>query len=408
MAEHLRRTLVRLLPLLFLLGLTPGASPLALADHTPPPTAVTIAGSLQSELGCPGDWQPECAVTHLAYDAADYVWQGTFNVPAGDWEYKAALNGRWDENYGQNATAGGANIPLSLAEATSVKFYYDHKTHWITDNKNKVIATVPGSFQHFLGCPGDWQPDCLRSWLQDPDGDGTYTFTTTALPAGNYEAKVAINESWNENYGENGAPGGANIAFSVPTDNKEVFFSYNPTSHVLTVNVQGAPKGNIGQAQAHWVSRDTIAWRLASPTGNTYRLHYDPNGGLTLDPSGVQGGQTLTLTLDPAGLSQAILDKFPNLAGYAALKLSAADLARVPDILKGQLAVSATDAAGNLVDATSLQIPGVLDDLYTYTGALGVVYQGATPSLRLWAPTAKSVSSTCSTRPRRPPTPSSP
>ena len=35
------------------------------ADHTPAPTTVTVAGSLQSELGCPGDWQPECASTHL-------------------------------------------------------------------------------------------------------------------------------------------------------------------------------------------------------------------------------------------------------------------------------------------------------------------------------------------------------
>ena len=33
--------------------------PSALASHTPAPTAVTIAGSLQSELGCPGDWQPD-------------------------------------------------------------------------------------------------------------------------------------------------------------------------------------------------------------------------------------------------------------------------------------------------------------------------------------------------------------
>ena len=33
----------------------------ALADHTAPPTSVTLAGSFQSELGCPDDWQPGCA-----------------------------------------------------------------------------------------------------------------------------------------------------------------------------------------------------------------------------------------------------------------------------------------------------------------------------------------------------------
>jgi hypothetical protein len=31
----------------------------AAADHTPVPDTVTLVGSLQSELGCPGDWQPE-------------------------------------------------------------------------------------------------------------------------------------------------------------------------------------------------------------------------------------------------------------------------------------------------------------------------------------------------------------
>ena len=43
------------------------------------------------------------------------------------------------------------------------------------------------------------------------------------------------------------------------------------------------------------------------------------------------------------------------------------------------------------MDATGLQIPGVLDDLFTYDGALGVSWQGSLPTIRLWAPTAKSV-----------------
>ena len=81
------------------------------ADHTPDPASVAIAGSLQSELGCPGDWQPDCTATELAFDAVDGVWQATFTVPAGDYEYKAALGDAWDENYGANAAANGANSP---------------------------------------------------------------------------------------------------------------------------------------------------------------------------------------------------------------------------------------------------------------------------------------------------------
>jgi glucan 1,4-alpha-glucosidase len=216
----------------------------ASAFSTPDPTSVTVAGDLQSEAGCAGDWDPACTATHLAYDASDDVWQGTFSLPAGNYQYKAALNDSWDENYGLHAVAGGDNIPLSLPQAASVKFYYDHKTHWITDNHNTPIPVAVGDFQSELGCPGDWQPDCLRSWLEDPDGNGIATFETTALPAGSYQAKVAVNEGWAENYGAGGVPNGANIPFSVPTDNAKVTFSYDTTSHVLTVSVadpQGAP-----------------------------------------------------------------------------------------------------------------------------------------------------------------------
>src|SRR5437867_2078561 len=105
--------------------------PAATASHTPNPSSVTIAGSLQSELGCPGDWQPDCAMTHLSYDANDDVWQNTFSVPAGSYEYKAALNDSGTENYGLHAQQDGPNIPLSLLSNANVKFYYDHKSHWI-------------------------------------------------------------------------------------------------------------------------------------------------------------------------------------------------------------------------------------------------------------------------------------
>ena len=229
----------------------------AFASHTPDPGSVTVAGSLQSELGCSGDWDPACAAAHLTYDAADTVWQGTWSLPAGSYAYKAALNDGWGENYGLNAAPNGADIPLA-APGGNVKFYYDHKTHWITDNQSSVIATVPGNFQSALGCAGDWDPGCLRSWLQDPDGDGIYTFETTALPAGNYEAKVAINESWDENYGAGGVQNGPNIPFTVPFNNAQVSFSYNASTHALTIASGFTPDNNIAWDGLRHDSRDPL------------------------------------------------------------------------------------------------------------------------------------------------------
>lgn len=180
---------------------TLGSARPASAQDTPPPETVAIPGTLQSELGCSGDWQPDCDKTFLTYDAEDDVWQGAFEVqPNNDQDkkgprYKAALNGSWGENYGRNATPGGADIPLAVTQPTLVKFYYDHKTHWVADNFNQVIATARGTFQSELGCKQDNDPACLRSWLQDPEGDGTYSFATRQLPPGTYTVELGINEA---------------------------------------------------------------------------------------------------------------------------------------------------------------------------------------------------------------------
>ena len=351
------------------------------------PGNVTIAGDFQQELGCPDDWQPWCAVTDLTFDEEDGVWQGIFSIPAGNWNYKAALNSDWAENYGQNASPGGANIGLDLAAPSDVKFYYEHGSHWVTDNVNSVIAVAPGNFQSELGCSDDWQPWCLRSWLQDPDGDGIYTFSTRDIPAGSYEVKVAHNESWDENYGAGGIRNGANIGFTVPNDGDLVVFSYDPVSHILTIGGD-LPVGDIKQASAYWLAEDTLACNV--PEGSIVRLHYSADGGLAIGADGIGGGDSIGLVRD-GEVDGDIADKFRHLAGLPTFKIAGGDLMKVPAILKSQMAVGAIGADGKPVDATAIQPPGVLDDLFTYDGELGVVFDGDVPTVRVWAPTAKSV-----------------
>jgi pullulanase-type alpha-1,6-glucosidase len=72
-------------------------------------------------------------------------------------------------------------------------------------------------------------------------------------------------------------------------------------------------------------------------------------------------------------------------------RIAPGDVPLVPSILKGQFAVAARDAGGEPLDATALQPAGVLDDLYTYGGELGATFDGPTPTIRVWAPTARSV-----------------
>ncbi len=137
-----------------------------------------------------------------------------------------------------------------------------------------------------------------------------------------------------------------------------------------------------------WVEEDTIAWSTVhGPSNVTYELHHDYDGGLVV-PATAGTGKPLTFV---RFLNSVSYPKYPNIGGYKALSIGAGDLPLVPDILRGQMAVAVYDNGGNLLEATRLQIQGVLDDLYSYSGPLGLSFEGETPTFRLWAPTAQNV-----------------
>jgi hypothetical protein len=86
--------LVHALTALSLIASSVGAvllSRAVMAVQSAAPTSVTLAGDLQSALGCPDNWQPECAATHLT-DRSNGVWRGQFNVSTDSWQYKVAPN----------------------------------------------------------------------------------------------------------------------------------------------------------------------------------------------------------------------------------------------------------------------------------------------------------------------------
>jgi pullulanase-type alpha-1,6-glucosidase len=149
-----------------------------------------------------------------------------------------------------------------------------------------------------------------------------------------------------------------------------------------------AARSLTADSRAHWIDRHTLEWPGADP-GHHFRLHYSRDASLARDEMATGGSESLELRPDPAGTAPAA--RFPHLAGQLRLKLEGVEPGTIPEILTGQLAVTAHDTAGKLVDSTGVQIPGVLDDLFAYDGALGVSFDGERPEFRLWAPTAQSV-----------------
>lgn len=195
------------------------------------PGAVAVAGTFNTEMGCAADWSPDCAQAQLTLDPVSQLWKKTYTLPAGDYGYKVAIDKAWTENYGDGGVLNGPNISMT-APATPVTFYYDHGTHYVTSDAQGPIITIPGDFQSELGCEADWAPDCMRPWLQDPDGDGTYTWVTTLIPTGTYQYKVAHGLSFTENYGAGGVANGPNLSVVVPA-NSRVTFSYVRSTHVI-------------------------------------------------------------------------------------------------------------------------------------------------------------------------------
>ena len=365
------------------------ASP-AQAQSSSNPESVSIPGTHQDELGCPGEWEPECENTLLTYDTEDDVWQGTFEIQPGNDNdkkgprYKAALNGSWDENYGANATAGGSDIPLVVTEPTQVKFYYDHKTHWITDNFNSKIIVAMGSFQTQMGCNNNNDATCLRAWLQDPEGDGTFGVTTGGLKAGTYKVTFTLNEDPNNVIGEP-------QQFTILNDGDTIYFGYDTVKDQTTISTTGAPVGNLTKQRAIWISRDTLLWNISGGSNLTYAIVSSPDANLELSPQGIRNGSETPLTFVSSRPDAELLQKYLYLRDYAVLRVNDTDKSKLSEILKGQVAVIARDLNGRAVDATGVQIPGVLDDLFPYEGPLGVTFDETIPTLRVWAPTAQSV-----------------
>ncbi|MFD4422291.1 pullulanase-type alpha-1,6-glucosidase [Agromyces sp. NPDC058484] len=364
---------------------------------------VTVPGSHNSEMGCAGDWAPGCEVAKLTL-RADGVYTGTFDVPAGDHEYKVAINGSWDVNYGVNGEQNGPNVTYSHPGGP-ITFFWNPDTKVVSSTAEGPVVTLPGSFQSEVGCPGDWQPDCLASLMQDGDKDGVSTWSTDAIPTGSYEVKVAHGQSWDENYGVGGVPGGPNYTFTATTG-KLVEFRYTLATYVLEIVVTDPPLAGVGQSRAHWIDEQTLAWPAdlldgAEATDATWTLEHSAEAALAVAEGAVTGGgEPVELEFDPEGLTDEQLATFPALEGFLALHPVGLDRAGVQELLTEQLAVAqrvSTSSTGDdaLSAFTGVQLPGMLDDLYADAVAsvpLGVSWEGDAASLALWAPTAQAVS----------------
>jgi hypothetical protein len=233
---------------------------------------VTFPGSYQAASGLGPDWSPSDTSTQANDDNQDGVWKFTANtIPSGAWEFKVALGGTWDENYGLAGEPDGANIPFTVANTGDpVNFYYDPRDNTVVSRPDSRIVVLVGDMLAEIGGVA-WSPDNLVGWMKDPDGDQVYEISLQ-LPAGNWNYKVAINESWAENYGLNGQANGDNIPLSVPAGGSLVTFLYDDTTHQISAQVGAPVMAGTVIANRLDANANAYAWNTRSLASGLYRV----------------------------------------------------------------------------------------------------------------------------------------
>ncbi|KAL4190863.1 hypothetical protein AMTRI_Chr07g77910 [Amborella trichopoda] len=150
-----------------------------------------------------------------------------------------------------------------------------------------------------------------------------------------------------------------------------------------------AAQGDLALAKAYWVSKSLIAWNINNDDAYYY-IYASRTACLYTTSEGIAGEDLkIQIEVDDGGLPKNVTEKFPHIRDYRALRVP--DNVDAGSLLKCQLAVACFNGDGNCASCTGLQLPGVIDDLFSYDGPLGAIFTEETVSLYLWAPTAQRV-----------------
>lgn len=297
----------------------------------------------------------------------------------------------------KNGTADGPQRSVTLARTGEV---------WIAQGKDGQSDTAPdGAYP-----PQDKTKAVLHYHRADGDYDGwgLHTWTGAKDPTDwSKPLQPVKRDAYGVTFEVPLAPGATSLSYIVhkgdqkdlPSDQSldlatytnEVWLLAGVPKYLLP-QTGGAPSLDLGKAEAQWIDRDTVVWKVKTTGATSQQLVYAKDGGISVvDGALSDEGQWLRLT--PAALTAAQKAKYPHLADYPAFTVDARDRDRVRSALRGQLIATQRAANGALLAATGVQIPGVLDELYDATSAkLGPVFDRGRPTLSLWAPTAHSVS----------------
>ncbi|MGP3947172.1 pullulanase-type alpha-1,6-glucosidase [Streptomyces sp. 7N604] len=299
----------------------------------------------------------------------------------------------------KNGTADGPERTVDLARTGEV---------WLEQGKDEPAEKAPdGAYP-----PQDTKKAVLHYHRADGDYDGLglHTWTGAAEPTDwSKPLKPVRQDAYGVTFEVPLAEGAKSLSYIVhkgdekdlPSDQsldfgthgREVWLLAGQPKYLLPT-MGGAPDLDLAKAEAQWIDRDTVVWKVKATDATSQQLVYAPDGGITVE-DGALSDEGHWLRLKPSALTDAQKAKYPHLKDYPAFAVDPRDRDRIRTALKGQLIATQRSAEGALLAATGVQTPGVLDDLYAGEAVwakLGPVFRKGRPTLSLWAPTARKVS----------------
>ena len=146
-------------------------------------------------------------------------------------------------------------------------------------------------------------------------------------------------------------------------------------------------------ARAVWLSRGLLRWPRTDAAG-AFRLYHSATGQIVVRAGAPVTGAdgALSLVVSTAPLPQAIAERFKFVGAGVTLALE--DPAALDGVIASQLVVVQEDDAGNVLGATTAQLPGLLDDRFAAAAEvrdLGATVERHRAAFRVWAPTAQRV-----------------
>lgn len=230
---------------------------------------------------------------------------------------------------------------------------------------------------HFNNWPNPYPIDGVH-----PDYGGYYILTIEP-GAGCYNFIV--------HRGDDKALGNDNGRFE-PANGQEAF-TFHGFPDVWYTPLTSRPIG-IDGARAHWVDDNSLLWLTGDAA--EYRLYHSANAALDMLDDGVlQAMPYVSLQTDSP--EPAHYEQNPHLASFTGFALDVTS-EQAKQLAKQQLVAVAFDSEGNIADATQVQIPRLLDYLYTSAeddadeANLGATFDGEQVTLAVWAPTALEMS----------------